>query len=65
MTAAFDDLRYEPTALRTKERLGPSAATHSEQDGLGFRHFALGDAIGGRSRDGKFIRRIGRLLRRG
>jgi hypothetical protein len=36
MAAAFDDLRFEPTALRTKERLGPSAATHSERDGLGF-----------------------------
>jgi hypothetical protein len=28
------------------------------QDGLGFRNFALGDAIGGRSGEGKFIRRI-------
>ena len=40
--------RIEPTALGAKERLGPSAAIHSKQDGLGFRNLA---SSMGRSRE--------------
>jgi hypothetical protein len=58
-------MTFEPTALRTKERLRPSAAAHSEAGRPWVPEFRVGRRHRGRSREGKFIRRIGRLLRRG